>query len=142
MADACNLTTDCEVHASSGLRLMKRDYAAVSLTCRHAVELPAACCPVSKNPREGSTLTLRYVPSFYVLEVYSLRSLLRQFVGGYPGSECGTYPPERNMEGMVQLLAQMAADALCVPIRYRAVLILGTGTNNHCGVANPRPECL
>ncbi len=134
----CAITTDAPIHEPSGLRIMPRDYTAVPFASRHTVDLPPVCCPVSKNPKAGSTLTLRYVPTQHTLEVYSLRSLLKQFIGGYPGSTCGAYPPERNMEGMVQLVAQMASDALGVPVRFRAVCVLDTGSLVLTGKAIPQ----
>ncbi len=136
-------TGDALVHTPSGLRTMPRDYPVVVFASRHTVLLPEACCPVSKNPQVGSCLTLRYVPGDRVLEVYSLQALLKKFVGGYLGSKCGTYPPERNMEGMVQLVAQMVGDALGVPVRFRACLFLDTGRLDITGVATPQAgrEC-
>jgi NADPH-dependent 7-cyano-7-deazaguanine reductase QueF len=105
------------------------------MACRHRILLPP-CCPVSGNPQEGSALTLRYVPNRATLEVYSLESLVRQFIGGFDGDE--RYPAERNMEGMVQLIAQMAADALCVSVRFRARLVLDAGQMEIAGEACPR----
>jgi hypothetical protein len=103
---------------------MERQHGAVALRERHTVDIPP-CCPVSGNPKAGSTLTLMYRPGAWVLEVYALRSLVARFRGGFPG--VGRYPAERNMEGMVQLVAQMAADALAVPVRARAELVLDAG---------------
>src|SRR5882724_12777835 len=136
----CSLIGDSVLHVASGLRVMPRSYHEIYFVLCHRVELPPACCPVSKNPSAGSTLSLRYTPENSTLEVYSLRSLLNRFVGGYPGSECGTYPPERNMEGMVQLVAQMAADALQVSVRFRSVILLDTGEFRITGFAEPRSE--
>lgn len=124
-ARQCSLTEQTTKH-ESGLRTMPltgpRLPGAVVV---HVVSFPSDCCPVSHNPREGSTLTLRYRPTDCTLEVYALQAVLRQFRGGFPGA--GRYPAERNMEGSVTLLAQMAADALGVPVRVRARLLLDTG---------------
>lgn len=100
----------------------------------HTVALPA-CCPVSGNPRDGSTLTLIYRPADVVLEVYSVGQLLRRFVGGWAGTE--RYPAERNMEGMIRLLAQMAADAVGVRVTARAHLVLDAGLMRVYGRAEP-----
>ncbi len=127
------------VKHSSGLCTLPRDYPDVFTISRHVVELPASCCPVSANPKDGSTLTLRYAPNDTVLEVYSLRALLRMSIGGYKGSDCGAYPAERNMEGMVQLVAQMAADALGAPVRFRAHVNIDTGILQLSGKATPSP---
>lgn len=98
------------------------------------VALPP-CCPVSKNPKEGSTVTLFYRPQGKALEVYSLRRLVRMFVGGFKGF--GPYPAERNMEPMIGLIAKIAADHLGCPVRYRADLILDTGLKKVSGRALP-----
>ncbi len=108
----------------SGLRLMERCHEGVQMRCQHRVPLPE-CCPISHNPLAGSALTLTYRPRQWVLEVYGLRTLVGRFRGGFPG--VGPYPPERNMEGMIQLLAQMSADAVGVPVHARADLVLDTG---------------
>jgi hypothetical protein len=112
-------------------------HGAIPTKVSHAVLLPPVCCPVSKNPKVGSTLRLSYAPGDRSLEVYSLSALLRRFVGGYPGSVCGTYPAERNMEGMIQLVAQMSADALGVPVSARAHCLLDTGEMIVRGRATP-----
>lgn len=98
------------------------------------VDIPP-CCPISKNPKEGSCVTLRYRPAGSALEVYSLRRLVRMFVGGFPGH--GPYPPERNMEPMIGLLAKIAADHLGCPVHYRADLVLDTGRKTVSGRAVP-----
>lgn len=113
---------------------MVREHPATSLRERHTVELPE-CCPVSKNPKPGSTLTLSYRPVSTVLEVYSLRSLIASFRGGFNGN--ASYPAERNMEGMVQLITQMCADALGVQVHARAELVLDAGKMTLTALARP-----
>lgn len=108
----------------SGLWTQEVTGPAVRMVERHTVPIPP-CCPVTGNPREGSTLSIAYVPAGWCLEVYSLRKTVQAFRGGFPGR--GRYPAERNMEGMIRLLAQMAADALGVPVAVRAELVLDAG---------------
>lgn len=134
----CGFLADCVTHEASALRVMRRSYEDSPIVSRHRVELPPVCCPVSKNPKEGSWLSLRYAPDEWVLEVYSLQALLKKFVGGYPGSPCGRYPSERNMEGMITLVSQMVSDALSVPVHYRALCLLDTGELDIRGKVSPR----
>lgn len=122
--------SDCDLH-ESGLRTMPSSSVA---QVRHTVALPV-CCPISKNPREGSTLTVVYQPSGSVLEVYSVVAVVNLFRGGFPGA--GKYRAERNMEGMIDLLAQMAADAVGVPVRVQADLVLDAGGMRITTKANP-----
>lgn len=119
----------------SGLVVQALTGPAVPCIERHRLPLPRMC-PVSGNPQPGSELTLIYRPREWVLEVYSLQSQVRRFQGGWPGT--GGYPEERNMEGAVRLLAQMAADALGVPVRARAELVLDAGGMIVTGRARPR----
>lgn len=131
----CSVADQTMLHPS-GLRTMSSDaYPLVPMLICYTVEFPAGCCPVSHNPQPGSTLTFQYKPAGRVLEVYSLRSLLRKFVGGWPGNEA--YGPERNMEGSVQLICQMAADAIAVRVKVRARLQLDTGLKVVSATAMP-----
>ena len=95
------------------------------MTMTHVCNIPAPCCPISKNPKAGSTITFTYIPEGWVVEVYSLDALLKQFQGGYKGSD--QYPLERNMEGMCQLLCRMISDALKLDVSYRADINLDCG---------------
>jgi len=89
------------------------------------------CCPVSRNPRPGSTLTIRYRPGPWVLEVYSLKAHVQRFVGGHPD---GT----RNMEAMIQRIAQDCADLLEIPVFCHAHLLLHPDQEMRLSVtANP-----
>jgi len=101
----------------------------------HVIGLPQ-CCPVSQNPRAGSTLRLTYEECGRCLEVYSICDTVRGFVGGWDGNE--RYPAERSMEGMIATLAQMAADVLGVPVTFRADLVLDVGGLRLSGRAEPR----
>jgi hypothetical protein len=118
----------------SGLKVQAVTGPRVRLLHSHVVQLPA-CCPRSGNPLAGSTLCLTYYSSGWCLEVYSLRALLKRFVGGWKGTDA--YPAERNMEGMIALLGQMSADALNEPVRFTANLILDVGPLVLRGRATP-----
>jgi hypothetical protein len=89
---------------------------AVPMWIENRLLLPR-CCPVSKNPQPGSTLRLRYRARGRVLEVYSLKAYIESFVDGHAD---GT----RNMEAMIQRIAQTCADALQTPVRACAELEL------------------
>jgi 7-cyano-7-deazaguanine reductase len=81
----------------------------------HILELPA-CCPISKNPQPGSTISIVYEPRDLILEVASLRKYIDAYVGGYDGI--------RSMEGMVQQITADVAEVLGVMVRVEADLIL------------------
>lgn len=98
------------------LATMPNEVTTVPMWVENRLELPR-CCPVSKNPQPGSALTLRYRAKGCVLEVYSLKQYIQSFVGGHAD---GT----RNMEAMIQNIAQTCADALGVPVRACADLQL------------------
>jgi len=95
---------------------MQNEVAGVRMWVENRLPIPP-CCPVSTNPRPGSTLTLRYRAPNRVLEVYSLKRYVDEFIGGHAD---GT----RNMEAMIRKIAQTAADALGVPVRAVADLYL------------------
>lgn len=112
-------------HATTGLSIMPvSDHRVTGRTLCNIVDLPADCCPVSKNPK-GGTLALTYQPDKWVVEVYSLRDLAQRFVGGFDSTE--HYPAERNMEGMAELIAQMVADAIGVDVSFHADVLLDCG---------------
>lgn len=87
----------------------------------HILDVPP-CCPVSKNPRPGSKLIIRYKPAGKVLEVASLYAYLHQYKGGLR-DESGNLLV-RDMEGMISLIAQHCSEALGVPVRVRAMLAI------------------
>lgn len=133
----CSFATDAVRHESTGLLLMPRtNHGARALRVSHTVEIPHACCPRSRNPLTGSTLTLAYDATEQTIEVYSLQKLLKRFIGGWPGSD--TYPAERNMEGMVELVARMAADALGVPVEFSSRVLLDCGVMEISGEVAPQ----
>ena len=108
----------------SGLRTQEVTGPSVSMSQLHRLDLPP-CCPVSGNPQAGSTVEISYRAEDWCLEVYSLQHTVQRFVGGWPGTE--RYPADRNMEGMIRLLAQMCADALGTQVTVRAQLVLDAG---------------
>lgn len=84
----------------------------------HTLPLPS-CCPVSGNPLPGSAVRIRYRARGKVLEVYDLKRYLEGFMGGWG--------QVRTMEGMVQQIADDAAQAVGVPVAVRASLSLHPG---------------
>ena len=119
----------------SGLVLQRLTGPKVSLAQSHRLDLPR-CCPISGNPAPGSTLRLTYQPDLWCLEVYALESMVESFVGGFDGAP--GYDPDRNMEGMIATLAQMAADATGVPVKATARLVLDAGRMTVRCHADPR----
>jgi 7-cyano-7-deazaguanine reductase len=99
-----------------------------TLQC-HAIALGSAC-PVSGNPKQGSTLKISYCPDKWHLEVYSLRAFVDQFNGGltYPNMAPGEYAV-RDQEHMIQYVAQSCADAVGVEVTATADLILIDGVS-------------
>jgi hypothetical protein len=118
----------------AGLLIMPCELHGGSMIMTHLCNIPAPCCPVSKNPKSGSTISFTYTPNSWVVEVYSLESLLKQFQGGYKGNN--HYPAERNMEGMCQLLCKMVSDALGIEVSYRADINLDCGGMTLTGKSN------
>ena len=80
----------------------------------HILDVPP-CCPVSKNPRPGSKLIIRYKPAGKVLEVASLYAYLHQYKGGLR-DESGNLLV-RDMEGMISLIAQHCSE--CGTVRKK-----------------------
>lgn len=78
------------------------------------------CCPVTRNPQAGSTLTLIYQPSRTVLEVKSLAEYVESYKGGREGV--------RDMEGMIAQIAQDCANTVGVRVEFKAVLEIEPGT--------------
>lgn len=87
----------------------------------HILELPP-CCPVSKNPRPGSTIMIVYYPNGVVLEVGALYAYIHQFRGGLK-DDTGEIVI-RDMEGMVSRIAQDCADAVGVAVNVCADLVI------------------
>lgn len=87
----------------------------------HTLDLPS-CCPVSKNPRPGSKITISYVPAGKSLEIASLISYIHSFKNGRY-DETGQLVI-RDMEGMICKIAQDCAHVLDVPVVVKADLHL------------------
>lgn len=88
----------------------------------HTLALPDGCCPVSKNPVQGSVITIVYKPRHVVLDVLSIPAYLRSYRGGLK-DEHGKIIV-RDMEGMVDRIAEDCCTALGVPVRVYANLLL------------------
>lgn len=87
----------------------------------HILELPP-CCPVSKNPRPGSTLLICYKPQESVLEVGALYAYIHQYRGGLRDATGAIII--RDMEGMISRIAQDCANAVGVPVSVCADLVI------------------
>lgn len=87
----------------------------------HTLALPS-CCPVSKNPRPGSTIAITYKPDGCSLEIASLFALIHRFRGGLHDAE-GTLLV-RDMEGMIDYIAKACAQVLGVEVTVKAHLLL------------------
>lgn len=70
-------------------------------------------CPISKNPLPDSSVSVRYAPQKWIIEVYSLRWYMDAFKGGRTMPD-GTYI--RDMEHVLQRLAEDAAAVVLVPV--------------------------
>jgi|SRR5216110_396610 len=88
---------------------------------QHILEIPP-CCPKSKNPRPGSTITIQYRPRGNSLEVGSLIRYLHTFIGGK--RDAADRLEVRDMEGMICRIAQDCALILDVPVRVTAQLVI------------------
>lgn len=87
----------------------------------HILDLPE-CCPISKNPRPGSTITICYRPDAFKLEVIALRAYISQYRGGLRDEQGEIIV--RDMEGMIARIAADCARVVCVPVRVFASLIV------------------
>jgi NADPH-dependent 7-cyano-7-deazaguanine reductase QueF len=81
----------------------------------HILELPV-CCPISHNPRPGSTITISYKAQKGFLEVASLRTYIDSFIGGKDDT--------RSMEGMLQDIAQTCSNVLGVDVKLASNLFI------------------
>ena len=89
----------------------------------------AGMCPVSRNPQEGSTLIISYRPHALFLEVDSLYAYVMSYRGGKGDI--------RDMEGMIQQIAQDCANTIGVKVRARAYIILQRGAMEVLSIASP-----
>lgn len=88
---------------------------------RHILEVPR-CCPVSKNPLPGSTITISYIPKGIVLEVASLKGYIHRFVGGLRDADNNV--TVRSMEDLVVRVAKDASRILGVKVIVYAKLLI------------------
>lgn len=100
----------------SGLATLPNERPDVATRMEHVLEIPR-CCPASRNPQPGSTLTIRYRVEERILEVYTLKAYIASFQGGHAD---GT----RNMESMIGKIAADAANATGVRVFIHAHLFL------------------
>src|SRR5258708_39212989 len=87
----------------------------------HVLDIPQ-CCPVSHNPLSGSTITICYRPMDTVLDVIPLPIYIRSFIGGLRNA-AGEIEV-RDMEHMIQRIANDCCQAVGVPVRVYARLLL------------------
>lgn len=87
----------------------------VSSFVSHAVPIPE-CCPVSKNPRPGSTIRVSYLPRDIVVPVEALEERVRGYIGGFESI--------RGMEEMIQDIARWCAEETGVRVRAVADLVI------------------
>jgi hypothetical protein len=88
---------------------------------QHVLELPP-CCPVSKNPRPGSVITISYSPCGRSLDIISLTGYIHTFIGG-KRDEQGELVV-RDMEGMLMAIARHCAQTLGQAVTLEADLQL------------------
>lgn len=88
----------------------------------HTLALPDGCCPVSKNPMCGSTISIVYKPHDVVLDVLSIPAYLRSYRGGLRDEQGSIIV--RDMEGMIDRVAGDCCAVLRVPVRVYANLLL------------------
>lgn len=86
----------------------------------HTFEIHSLC-PVTKNPRPGSTLAITYTPKESVLDVIGLDAYLRKFKGGFRENGDLTV---REMEHMIQRVADDCAGWIKCPVTVTAELNL------------------
>jgi NADPH-dependent 7-cyano-7-deazaguanine reductase QueF len=87
----------------------------------HTLDL-SSCCPVSKNLRPGSKITISYVPAGKSLEIASLIAYIHSFKNGWHDGT-GQFVV-RDMEGMICRIAQDCTNILLVPVVVKADLYL------------------
>lgn len=87
----------------------------------HKIDLPE-CCPISKNPRPGSTIEISYRPCEKSLEVKSLVGYIHSFKGGLH-DEYGVLIV-RDMESMLCRIAHDCATVLGVEVTLQAQLVI------------------
>lgn len=81
----------------------------------HTAPIPP-CCPVSGNPKAGSTVRVSYLPRGVVVPVEILEERVRGYVGGFESI--------RGMEEMIQDIARWCAEETGVRVRAVADLVI------------------
>jgi NADPH-dependent 7-cyano-7-deazaguanine reductase QueF len=88
----------------------------------HEVTVPPLC-PKTRNPIEGSTLTISYVPEGKLLEVYSLNNYVVSFIGSNE---------VRDIELFTQVVARDCHNILGVQVSVTGKFILNIGQTVIC----------
>lgn len=88
-------------------------------------------CPFSGNPQAGSQLVILYRPERTFLEVYALNAYVASFKGGRGEI--------RDMEGMIQTIAQDCANVLDTCVSVGAFIRLHDG-NSMCVTCQAMPQ--
>lgn len=78
----------------------------------NVVHLPELC-PATRNPKEGSTLCIRYTAGEQLLELFSLDEYIRAFIGDQQ---------VRDMELFVQVVAEDLREVLGHALEIEAEL--------------------
>ncbi|MBR0573786.1 MULTISPECIES: hypothetical protein [Pasteurellaceae] len=89
-------------HKISPMNVIDNPNPKMDTEVEHILYLPELC-PASKNPKQGSFITLRYKNSNHFLELFSLDKHIDSYIG---------HTIVRDMEYFVQTIAQAAADVL------------------------------
>src|SRR5215212_2673669 len=88
----------------------------------HEVDVPALC-PKTGNPIAGSTLTISYIPSEKLLEIYSLNEFISSFIGSNE---------VRDLELLTQVVARDCHRVLGVRVFVIGRFLLNIGQTVIC----------
>jgi len=83
----------------------------------HEVQIPPLC-PKTQNPITGSTLTISYIPTEDLLEVYSLNEYVTSFVGSND---------VRDLELFTQVVTRHCHEALNVKVNVIGKFVINIG---------------
>ncbi len=89
-------------HIIAPMKVIDNPNSQMDTEVEHILYLPELC-PASKNPKQGSFITLRYKNSAKFLELFSLDKHIDSYIG---------HTIVRDMEYFVQTITQTAADTL------------------------------
>lgn len=87
----------------------------------HILDIPS-CCPISKNPRPGSQLIIRYRPQGCSLDIISLKGYIHCYCGGLYDEQGNLLV--RDMEGMLTRVQSDCEAILGIPVQVEANLNL------------------